>query len=130
MLKSDRDFCARNAPALRVVYSLHFSFFHGFFHTPSSNKKRCVSIYRLRCGRNRLCCAVEISFGIREPYDITQIETYELPSDDDMIMQAVDQMICEVCMFNEHCYMGMCIANKEWREEMRKTLFNAAKGKT
>ena len=27
-----------------------------------------------------------------------------------------------------HCYMGMCIANKEWREEMRKTLFNAAKG--
>ena len=46
-----------------------------------------------------------------------------------MIMQAVDQMICEVCMFNEHCYMGNCIANKEWREEMRKTLFNAAKGK-
>jgi len=51
-----------------------------------------------------------------------------LPSDDDMLMQAVDQMICEVCMFNEHCYMGMCIANEEWREGMRKTLFNAAKG--
>lgn len=47
-------------------------------------------------------------------------------SDDDMIMQAVDQMICEVCMLNEHCYMGMCIANKEWQEEMRKTLFDAA----
>ena len=49
-------------------------------------------------------------------------------SDDDMLMQAIDQMICEVCMFNEHCYMGMCIANEEWREGMRKTLFNAAKG--
>lgn len=24
----------------------------------------------------------------------------------------------EDCMFNEHCYMGMCIANVEWREEM------------
>jgi len=24
--------------------------------------------------------------------------------------------------------MGMCIANEEWREGMRKTLFNAAKG--
>ena len=44
-----------------------------------------------------------------------------------MIMQAVDQMICEVCMFNEHCYMGMCIANKELRKEMRKTLFYVAK---
>ena len=59
---------------------------------------------------------------------IKKIESYELPSDDDMLMQAVDQMICEVCMFNEHCYMGMCIANEEWREGMRKTLFNAAKG--
>ena len=62
----------------------------------------------------------QISFGIREPYDIKKIESYELPSDDDMLMQAVDQMICEVCMFNEHCYMGMCIANEEWREGMRK----------
>ena len=26
-----------------------------------------------------------------------------------MLMQAVDQMICEVCMFNEYCYMGMCM---------------------
>lgn len=70
----------------------------------------------------------QISFGIRKPYDISKIESYELPTDDDMIMQAVDRMICEVCMFNEHCYMGMCIANKEWRDEMRRTLFATAKG--
>ena len=31
-------------------------------------------------------------------------------------------------MFDENCYMGMCIANDAWREEMRKTLFNATKG--
>ena len=81
-------------------------------------------VYRYLKTRN----GKQISFGIRVPYDISKIETYELPTDDDMIMQAVDQMICEACMFNEHCYMGMCIANKEWRDEMRKTLFNAAKG--
>ena len=81
-------------------------------------------IYRyLKTGNGK-----QISFGIREPYVIKKIEDYELPSDDDMIMQAVDQIICEVCMFNEHCYMGNCIANEEWREDMRKTLFNAAKG--
>ena len=57
-----------------------------------------------------------------------KVELYKLPSGGDMIMQAVDQVICEVCIYNEHCYMGMCIANEEWREEMRKTLFNAAKG--
>ena len=51
----------------------------------------------------------QISFGIRAPYGISKIESYELPTDDDMLMQAVDQMICEVCMFNEYCYMGMCM---------------------
>jgi hypothetical protein len=82
----------------------------------------CGEIYRYLKTSN----GKQISFGIREPYDIAKIEAYKLPSDDDMIMQAVDKIICEVCMFNEHCYMGMCIANKEWREEMRKTLFAAS----
>lgn len=82
-------------------------------------------IYRYLKTRN----GKQISFGIKAPYDISKIEAYELPSDDDMIVQAVDQMICEVCMFNGHCYMGNCIANNEWREEMRKILFDAAKRK-
>ena len=71
----------------------------------------------------------QISFGIRNPYSISKIGDYELPSDDEMLMQSVDQLVCEICMFNEHCYMGLCIANKEWREEMRKTLFEFAKTK-
>ena len=82
-------------------------------------------IYRYLKTRN----GKQISFGIREPHDISKIESYELPSDDDMIIQTVDQMICEICMFNEHCYMGNCIANKKWRKKMQKTLFDAAKGK-
>jgi hypothetical protein len=69
----------------------------------------------------------QISFGIREPDDISRIESYELPSDDDLIMQAVDQIVCEVCLFREHCYMGICIADEKWREEMRTALFDAAK---
>lgn len=82
----------------------------------------CISfsgeIYRyLKIGRGK-----QISFGIRNPYDISKGADYELPSDEDMVMQAIDQIICEVCLFREHCYMGMCIANQEWREEMRKKL--------
>lgn len=57
-----------------------------------------------------------------------KIDTYELPTDDDLLMQCINQMVCKACMFNEHCNVGMYIANKEWREEMRKTLFNATKG--
>ena len=82
-------------------------------------------IYRYLKTRN----GKQISFGLREPYDISKIESYELPSDDDMIMQAVNQMICEVCMFSEYCYMENYIANKEWRDGMRKILFDVTKGK-
>lgn len=83
-----------------------------------------AEIYRyLKTGNGK-----SIDFALRNPDDIKKIDTYELPTDDDLLMQCIDQMVCEVCMFNEHCYMGMCIANKEWREGMRKTLFDAAKG--
>ena len=65
----------------------------------------------------------QISFGIKNPHDINKIDGYELPSDDDMIKQKIDQLICEVCMFNQHCY-GFCIANDEWRNTMRQNLYN------
>ena len=68
-----------------------------------------------------------IDFALRNPQDVRRIEKYELPSDDDLLMQSIDQIICETCMFNEQCY-GMCIANDEWLENMRISLFNAAKG--
>lgn len=67
-----------------------------------------------------------IDYALRNPDDIVKIDAYELPSDDDLLMQSIDQMICEVCMFSEHCYLGMCIANEEWRGEMRRTFFNFA----
>lgn len=89
----------------------------------------CVSfsaeVYRyLKTGNGK-----RIDFGLRNPEWIKKIGDYELPSDDDLLMQSIDDLICEVCLFREHCYMGMCIANEEWRENMRKMLFEAAKSK-
>lgn len=63
-----------------------------------------------------------IDFALRNPRDITQISDYELPSDDELHMQSIDRIICEVCMYNEHCYNGICIA-EEWWDEMRRNLF-------
>lgn len=70
-----------------------------------------------------------IDFALADPWDIEKIGAYELPTDDELLMQSIDSIICEVCPFNEHCYMGMCVANEEWRERMRKELFEAAKRK-
>ena len=61
----------------------------------------------------------QISFGIRNPGKVSKIKSYELPTEEELFMQSIDQVICEICMYNEHCYLGNCIA-EEWRENMRK----------
>ena len=65
--------------------------------------------------------------GCQWQHFLKEVDDYELPSNDDLLVQSIDQIICEACVFNEHCYVGMCIADQEWREEMRKTLFDVMK---
>lgn len=31
-------------------------------------------------------------------------------------------------MFRDHCYGGMCMANREWLDGMKKSMFDAVKG--
>lgn len=77
-----------------------------------------ADVYRyVKTGQGKM-----IDFGLRNPESIRKIEEYELPSDDQLRLQAVDELICSnLCMFMDHCN-GFCIANKEWRETMRKVL--------
>ena len=86
----------------------------------------CVSfeadVYRyLKKSKGKL-----IDFALKDPWDIEKINAYELPSDDDLLMQSIDSIICEMCLFKDHCFM-MCVANKEWRERTRKEMFEYAK---
>lgn len=70
----------------------------------------------------------QIDFGLRNPSEIKKVDSYILPSDDDLLRQSVNQIICETCMFHDHCYGGMCMANKEKLDDMRKSMFDAVKG--
>lgn len=61
-----------------------------------------------------------IDFGLRDPQGIHRIDEYELPSDDQLRLQTIDEIICNgLCMYNKHCNGVVCIANEEWREAMR-----------
>lgn len=60
-----------------------------------------------------------IDYALRSPYNIAIVEDYSLPSDEELLMQTIDEMICEVCLYKDQCYLGMCIANEEWRRNMR-----------
>lgn len=69
-----------------------------------------------------------IDFSLRRPERIRKIQSYEIPSDDELLMQSIDEIVCEVCMFREHCCLGLCIADRKWRENMKRQLYNAVKG--
>ena len=49
-----------------------------------------------------------IDFGLRNPYDITKIDDYELPSDEVLTIQAIEQIVCETCPLTYQCY-GLCM---------------------
>ena len=70
----------------------------------------------------------QIDYAMRNPEDIRKIDAYALPSDDDLIRQEVDQMICETCLFRDHCNGVFCLRNPEERAALQKQLFDAIKG--
>lgn len=80
-----------------------------------------AEVYRYLKTRNRK----QIDFGLRNPEFIKKTGDYKLPTDDALIMQSIDSIICEACMYSEHCY-GFCLA-ESWWEEMRKAMFAAYK---
>ena len=81
-----------------------------------------ADIYRYLKTRNGL----QISFGLCNPEMIARVDDYHVPTDDELRMQAIDQLICELCVFSEHCSPAVCLANEEWLREMRATLFVAS----
>lgn len=86
-----------------------------------------AEIYRyVRCANTK---RMGIDFGLRNPTNISKVDNYELPSDEELSLQSINQIICEVCLFNQHCD-GFCIASQEWKENMKKQLLAASKKDT
>ena len=55
----------------------------------------CAEVYRyVKTGNGKL-----IDYGLHNPTGIQKIEAYELPSDDELIMQEVEQFICKTFYF-------------------------------
>ena len=55
-------------------------------------------------------------FALKEPDLIEHIEDYQLPTDEELLDQSIESLVCEVCPLTDHCY-GFCI-NEAYRDEM------------
>ena len=85
-----------------------------------------AEVYRyVKTGNGKL-----IDYGLRNPADIQKIKAYELPSDDTLIMQEVEQLICETCFLNEQCYRNYCMMKSEEKRLLKKEMFRAIKAQT
>lgn len=69
----------------------------------------------------------QIDFGLRNPANIKRIEKYERPTDDELMLQSINSIICETCLYNEQCF-GMCIRNKQELAALRKDMLRAVNG--
>ena len=82
----------------------------------------CAEPYRyIKTGNGK-----QIDFGLRHLENIKEIEKYELPSDDELMLQSIDAIICETCLYNEQCF-GICIRNEKELEYLRKDMLRVVK---
>lgn len=70
-----------------------------------------------------------LDFGLRNPKQVKKIEKYELPSDEDLMRQEVNSIICETCYLNEQCYRIDCIRNPKELKSLRKSIMDFLKQK-
>lgn len=56
-----------------------------------------------------------IDFSLKDCEDIKKIDSYDLLSDEELNRQSLERIVCETCLYSEHCY-GFCIAPAGWKE--------------
>lgn len=66
-----------------------------------------------------------IDFALRNPQRIKKIDSYELPTDDELMLQSIDAIICETCYLNEHC-SGYCVLSKQ-KKVLRQSMLDILK---
>lgn len=69
----------------------------------------------------------QIDFGLRNPQDIKQIGAYELPTDDELLKQEINQMVCETCYLGEYCNGVSCMRPKSDMRNIKKQMFDVLK---
>lgn len=69
----------------------------------------------------------QIDFGLRNPEDIKRIPPYELPTDEELIEQSVNEIICETCYLSEQCNHVYCMRPQKELKQMKKQMVKKIK---
>lgn len=69
-----------------------------------------------------------IDYGLRNPQGIKKIEPYNLPSNKELMLQDIQDIICETCFFSEQCNHNYCIRNPKEIKTIKKQMLEMASG--
>ena len=92
-------------------------------------KGDCISFFAEAYRYVKTSDGKKLEFGLRNPDDIKKIEKYELPTDDELLEQTINQIICEGCYLYDSCNRINCIRGKRELRELRKSIKNILKNK-
>ena len=68
-----------------------------------------------------------IDYSLRNPIGITRIQSYDLPSDEELMMQGINSILCESCYLNEHCSYVSCMRPKKEIQQLKKQMLQMMK---
>ena len=69
----------------------------------------------------------KINFGLRNPKGIKLVPPYELPTDEELIEQSVNEIICETCYLSEQCNHVYCMRPQKELKQMKKQMVKMIK---
>ena len=69
-----------------------------------------------------------IDYSLRNPKGIKKIDTYELPSNEELMMQEIDSIICETCYLGEQCNRMCCMRSQKEIRQLKKQMLQAIQG--
>ncbi len=78
-----------------------------------------AEVYRyVKTGNGKL-----IDYSLRKPEGIKRIESYQFPSDDKLLKQEINRIICETCFFSKQCNKTFCMLNPKERKSHQRQMF-------
>jgi hypothetical protein len=80
-----------------------------------------AEVYRyLKTGNGKL-----IDYSLRNPKGVKMIPSYELPSDEELMMQEIELIICETCYLNEQCSRMYCMRPHKEIQQLKNQMLKA-----
>lgn len=52
-----------------------------------------------------------INYALRNPANI-EVSRYRQPTERELLFQEIDKIVCETCLYADHCYFGNCLNTK------------------